>query len=77
MEIKDGNTRVENRVIRNFLRALAAIILVSYTCYFLYKKWSAGAVDLDSMDVSIISSAIAIWLTVEGVRAYVTRKLEK
>lgn len=61
---------------RHFLRATAYITLSFYTVYGGYQKWTNGSVNLDTMDITLICSSIAILVAVESVRAYVKRKLE-
>lgn len=77
MELNEGKVSVEQKVIRNFIRVLAALLLVFYVFYMGYQKWTSGSVNLDSLDLTAISIAIAVWIAVEAVRAYVVRKLDK
>lgn len=77
MELKEGKVSVEQKVIRNFIRVLAALLLVFYVVYMGHQKWTTGDVNLDTSDYSIITASVAVWVAVEAVRAYVVRKLEK
>lgn len=69
MDIKDAH-------IRNFLRALAAIILVVYVGDIIFRKLKTGALYLDVNDGYVIGGCIAILLAIEAVRAYVKKKLD-
>lgn len=75
VKFEHGETKVENKIIRIFLRILYAIIFIFYTGYILYKKTTVGAVDLDNTDYTILASGFVIFLAVEGARAYVNSKL--
>lgn len=70
MEIKDV-------WIRNFLRILAGIIMLVYVFDIMVHKIKEGKIYLDINDGYVILGCIALLLAVEGVRAYVKRKLNK
>lgn len=60
--------------IRNFLRVLAALILLVYVYDIVANKIKAGKIYLDVNDGWVISGCLAILLAIEAVRAYVKRK---
>lgn len=69
MQIKDQH-------IRNFLRILAAIILLVYLWDIAFNKIKNGKIYLDTNDGYVIIGCVALLLAIESVRAYVKRKLD-
>lgn len=72
-----GSTEIENKKIRFWLRVIAWVFLGFYTVYAMLMKVLTGSVGLDWVDGLIIFFAGSVLLTVESVRAYAKRKLEK
>ena len=70
MEFKDAH-------IRNFLRVLAAIVLVAWVFFVIADKARNGKVYLDVNDGLVIGGCVGILLAIEAVRAYVKRKFDK
>lgn len=65
----------EDQAVRWFLRGLTGIILVFYTGYIIWKKFTTDEVPLSTKDWSIIIGSIAIWATWEAARKFLNRKL--
>ena len=70
MEIKDV-------WIRNFLRALAGVLILVYVFDIIVHKIKGGKIYLDVNDGYVIVGCVALLLAIEAVRAYVKRKLNK
>lgn len=68
---------IKDQYIRNFLRVIAAIILIAYTIDIVANKIIAGKIYLDVNDGIAITACVGLLLTIEGVKAYVQRKLGK
>ena len=67
----------EDKFVRRFLRALTGCILVFYTCYIVWKKFTIDEIPLDGKDWWIIIGSLAIWATWEAARSYLNNKLSK
>ena len=74
-EIKE--TIGEDKYVRWFLRTLTGLILIFYTAYIIWKKFTTDEVPLNIKYWSIIIGSIAVWATWEAVRKYLNNKLEK
>ena len=70
MEIKDV-------WIRNFLRALAGVLILVYVFDIIVHKIKGGKIYLDVNDGYVIVGCVALLLAIEAVRAYDKRKLNK
>ncbi|WP_074406641.1 hypothetical protein [Aquimarina megaterium] len=68
---------IKNQHIRNFLRIIAAIILLVYLYDIATDKIRDGKIYLDMNDGYVIFGCIAILLAIEAVRAFVKKKLGK
>lgn len=66
---------IKDQYIRNFLRIIAAIILMYYVFDFGRSKLTGEPVYLDGNDGLIIGGCVSILLAIEAVRIYVKRKL--
>lgn len=62
---------------RRYVSGLAALILLAYTGYIVYRKLKFGEVNMDSTDWSIMGGCLAIMLAVEAVKYAIRRKLGK
>nr|WP_299385601.1 hypothetical protein [Allomuricauda sp.] len=74
---KVGNAEYKNRHIRRFLRVLSGLVLIFYVAYFMASKIISGTANLDWVDGLIAFFAFSILVTIESVRAYARRKLER
>ena len=74
---KIGDSEYQNRHIRRFLRVLSAGVMLFYFGYFMYSKVTTGDPNLNHVDGLIVFFAFAVLVTVESVRVYAKRKLEK
>ncbi|MDY8137552.1 hypothetical protein [Aquimarina sp. 2201CG5-10] len=63
--------------IRNFLRIIAAAILLVYLFDIAHKKLTVGKIYLDTNDGYVIVGCVAVLIAIEAVRAYIKRKLAK
>lgn len=63
--------------IRNFLRVLAAALLLVYVYDIAFNKISNGKIHLDVNDGLVITGCVAILLAIEAVRAYAKRRMNK
>ena len=70
MEIKDV-------WIRNFLRAIAGIVILVYVFDIVVHKIKGGKIYMDVNDGYVIIGCIALLLAIEAVKSYVKRKLNK
>ncbi len=77
MEVENGETKVENKVIRRFLRVLAGLAIVFVLVVGAMSKLLTGSWNLTAGDYAVAGISFGVLLTIEGVRAYVKRKLEK
>ncbi len=68
---------IKDQYIRNFLRIIAAIVLIVYVYDIAVNKVKNGKIYLDSNDGIVIVGCISLLLAIEAVRAYVKRKLEQ
>jgi len=68
MDIKDQH-------IRNFLRVLAAVVLLVWIYDIVSNKIKEGKIHLDVNDGYVIIGCLAVLLAIEAVRAYVKRKI--
>ncbi|MEX0274302.1 MAG: hypothetical protein AB3N16_07990 [Flavobacteriaceae bacterium] len=80
VKIKEGKTEfagieVENRVIRRFLRTLAAIVILFVLGLTGHSRATTGDWNFTADDGVVIGLSLGLLLTIEGVRAFVTRKL--
>ena len=66
---------IKDQYIRNFLRILAAIVLTFEAVLIMKTKLDTGAFYLDQNDGWVIFGCICLLLAIEGVRAYVKKKL--
>jgi hypothetical protein len=60
--------------IRNFLRVISGVILLVYLWDIAFNKIKNGKIYLDVNDGIVITACVAIFLAIEAVRNYVTRK---
>lgn len=67
----------EPKIIRIAIRIWAGAVITFYVAYAMIKKWNDAKVIMDAVDWTWLGGSIAAWITVEGVRAYVKRRLEK
>ena len=67
---------IKDQYIRNFLRIVAALIIVVYLYDIVFNKIKNGKIYLDVNDGWIIGGCIAILLAIEAVRSYVKRKMD-
>lgn len=65
---------IKDQYIRNFLRIVAAIILIAYLYNIVSDKIGKGKIYLDVNDGWMISGCISVLLAIEAVRMYVKRK---
>ena len=65
---------IKDQYIRNFLRILAAIILLVYVYDIVKRKITTGILYLDGNDGWVISGCVAILLAIEAVRMYVKKR---
>ena len=63
--------------IRNFLRIIAALILLVYLWDIAFNKIKNGKIYLDTNDGLVITSCIALLLAIEAVRAYVKNRFNR
>ena len=68
---------IKDQYIRNFLRVIAAIILIAYTIDIVANKIIAGKIYLDVNDGIAITACVGLLLAIEAVKAYVQRKFDK
>jgi hypothetical protein len=68
---------IKDSVIRNFLRAIAAIILVVYLADISINKIKNGKIYLDYNDGLVIIGCLGLLLAIEAVRSYVLSKISK
>lgn len=68
---------IKDQYIRNFLRVIAAIILLAYTIDIVANKIIAGKIYLDVNDGIAITACVGLLLAIEAVKAYVQRKFDK
>lgn len=68
---------IKDQYIRNFLRIIAAIILLAYTIDIVANKIIAGKIYLDVNDGIAITACVGLLLAIEAVKAYVQRKFDK
>lgn len=68
---------IKDQYIRNFLRIIAALVLLVYLWDIGFNKIKNGKIYLDSNDGLVISGCVALLLAIEAVRAYVKRKFNK
>lgn len=66
---------IKDQYIRNFLRIIAAIILLVYLWDISFNKIKNGKIYLDSNDGLVVIGCVSLLLAIEAVRAYVKRKL--
>jgi len=68
---------IKDQYIRNFLRIIAAVVLLVYLWDIGFNKIKNGKIYLDTNDGLVILGAIALLLAIEAVRSYVKRKINK
>jgi hypothetical protein len=67
---------IKDHYIRNFLRLIAAIIMLVYLWDFGFNKIKNGKIYLDTNDGIVIVGCISVLLAIEAVKAYVQRKIK-
>lgn len=68
---------IKDQYIRNFLRIIAAIILLVYLWDIGFNKIKNGKIYLDTNDGLVITGCVGLLIAIEAVRAYVKRKFNK
>ncbi len=64
----------ENVIKRRYVSFLAALVLLSYVGYIIYRKLKFGEVNIDGTDTWILGVSISILLAVEAVKYWIKRK---
>jgi len=67
---------IKDQYIRNFLRIIAAIVLLAYLYDIVSDKVTTGKLYLDTNDGWVIIGCVSLLLAIEAVKRFVQRKLK-
>jgi len=73
-EFKD--TRLERKFSKWFLRALAGVLLVYFTYDFIKVNEQTGDITIGAAKASLLIFCVAVYLAIEVVSYYITKKLK-
>ena len=75
LEVKDGSTKIENKIFRIGARVVAYAVFVFYGYYIISHKATDDVVQMDATDWTILASSLILLMVVEAVRWFAKKKL--